>query len=242
MYSTQTMDLRKIHQPTVPDICGKHNYINPAACTVNKMPATSDKKCSSFARTLPLLAVFWLTLLAVTGCRTFFTFLIYKNNTRLIEENYNLMTQNKNLTDQIKNMKTKFAMHCKYCQKGWMDFQSSCYAINNAEAINKKTWEEARENCRGKISDLAVVMNEPEKTFVADNSWGSSGTSGYWIGLRVEDGKWKWVNGSDLTDNLWVKQPPISGQCAISVFNEGWKSVSCKNKNQWICEKEPISL
>lgn len=52
---------------------------------------------------------------------------------------------------------------CKACQEGWLPFESNCYAINDAEPHEQKTWKEARENCKGKISDLAVVINAAEK-------------------------------------------------------------------------------
>ncbi|XP_045900381.1 CD209 antigen-like [Micropterus dolomieu] len=131
---------------------------------------------------------------------------------------------------------------CKACQDGWLHSQSSCYAINNPNDSGQKTWEKARENCRGKSSDLAVIVDETEKTFISNNSWGSSGTNGYWIGLRAEDGKWKWVNGSDPTENSWIQQPATNGQCVISVEKEGWKSVNCCDKNFWICKKKALSL
>ncbi|XP_045898343.1 C-type lectin domain family 12 member B-like [Micropterus dolomieu] len=131
---------------------------------------------------------------------------------------------------------------CKACQIGWLPSQSSCYVINDPDVSGQKTWEEAREDCRGKISDLVVIVDQTEKTFINDKSWGSSGTKGYWIGLRAEDGKWKWVNGSVLTENSWIQQPATNGQCVISVQREGWKSVSCGARNRWICKKKALSL
>ena len=52
---------------------------------------------------------------------------------------------------------------CKACQEGLKRTESNCYAINNAALDDRKTWEEAREDCRGKGSDLVVVHNEEEK-------------------------------------------------------------------------------
>ncbi|XP_040899640.1 natural killer cells antigen CD94-like [Toxotes jaculatrix] len=131
---------------------------------------------------------------------------------------------------------------CKACQKGWLEEQSSCYAINDPPSAGQRNWEGALEDCRGKISDLAVVDNEQEKKYISDNSWGSSGDSGYWIGLRAEDGRWKWVDGRNLTESSWIQQPANNGQCVISVYNEGWKSVSCSDRNRWICEKAALSV
>ncbi|XP_045898826.1 C-type lectin domain family 10 member A-like [Micropterus dolomieu] len=192
-------------------------------------------------------------------------------NAKLTAENQNLTSQKmklesqrKNLTEQIRNMETKWNelnvsraqwsidaycpkpqnqnRQCKACQDGWSPSQSSCYGINDPDDSGQKTWEEARENCRGKISDLVVIADQTEKTFISNKSWGSSGTSGYWIGLRAEDGKWKWVNGSVLTENSWIQQPATNGQCVISVQKEGWKSVSCGARNRWICKKKALSL
>ncbi|XP_063343941.1 C-type lectin domain family 12 member B-like [Pelmatolapia mariae] len=194
-----------------------------------------------------------------------------KNVTNLTAENWNLRGKNeeleaekKNLTNQIQDMTTSWNelnvsraqwsidaycpknkinnnRTCNVCQAGWLPFQSDCYAINNAELPDRKTWEGARENCTGKISDLAVVNNETEKNFVSGNSWWNSGNSAYWIGLRVEGGNWKWVDGRNLTNSSWITQAPTDGQCAISVKNE-FKSVNCSEKNQWICKKKALTL
>ncbi|XP_038566404.1 CD209 antigen-like protein A isoform X5 [Micropterus salmoides] len=188
---------------------------------------------------------------------------VYKNQ-NLTSQNQQLESQRNNLTEQIRNMETNWNelnvsraqwsidaycpkpqnqnRQCKACQDGWLHSQSSCYGINDPDVSGQKTWEEARENCRGKISDLVVIADQTEKTFINDKSWGSSGTKGYWIGLRAEDGKWKWVDGSDLTENSWIQQPATNGQCVISVQREGWKSVSCGDRNRWICKKKALSL
>ncbi|XP_038566400.1 asialoglycoprotein receptor 1-like isoform X2 [Micropterus salmoides] len=185
-------------------------------------------------------------------------------NQNLTSQNQQLESQRNNLTEQIRNMETNWNelnvsraqwsidaycpkpqnqnRQCKACQDGWLHSQSSCYGINDPDVSGQKTWEEARENCRGKISDLVVIADQTEKTFINDKSWGSSGTKGYWIGLRAEDGKWKWVDGSDLTENSWIQQPATNGQCVISVQREGWKSVSCGDRNRWICKKKALSL
>nr|XP_033958165.1 LOW QUALITY PROTEIN: killer cell lectin-like receptor subfamily B member 1A [Pseudochaenichthys georgianus] len=86
---------------------------------------------------------------------------------------------------------------CKACQDGWSLTESS-YAYNNAETANQKTWEEAQEDCSGKNSDLAVAHDSEEKEAIEEKSFGSYG---FWIGLRVVNKEWKWVDGSDLTES-----------------------------------------
>uniref|UniRef100_A0A3P9BSH2 Asialoglycoprotein receptor 1 n=1 Tax=Maylandia zebra TaxID=106582 RepID=A0A3P9BSH2_9CICH len=193
-----------------------------------------------------------------------------KENQKLKGKNEELKTQNKdleaekkNLTEQTQQMTTPWDelnvsraqwsidaycprennnRKCNACQKGW-GLNSSCYATNNADQGEWKTWEEARKDCRGKISDLAVAINEEEMKIIREKSWQNNENKGYWIGLRVEDGKWKWLDGRNLTNNSWIDQSsPSDGHCAISLQNQGFKSVSCDEKNQWICKKKALSV
>ncbi|KAK5921588.1 hypothetical protein CgunFtcFv8_018942 [Champsocephalus gunnari] len=177
----------------------------------------------------------------------------------LTTRNEELETEKKNLTQQIQNLTTKWNEliisraqwsidsyclaydddKCKPCQKGWKHTEPSCYAYNDAEYPDKKTWEEAQKDCRGKNSDLAVARDSVEKEAIKTNSLGSNG---FWIGLRVEDGQWKWVDGSDLTESSWIADPdPAEGLCAV-FGKDKWVSVSCGEKRQWICQKKALSV
>ncbi|XP_062279042.1 C-type lectin domain family 4 member G-like [Scomber scombrus] len=199
------------------------DYVNTAVCTVDKMSATSDKKCGSFTQCFLPVAVSWVILLVILVLHIYFTSVISGNINKLTAENQKLKTQNQELkteknklTEQIRNIENNVTVtqqiidaycpikdgnrQCKPCLDGWMHHQSSCYAINTPDTAGQKTWEEAQENCRGKNSDLAVIVNVDEKTFISDNSWESSGDKGYWIGLRAEDRKWKWIDRSDLAE------------------------------------------
>uniref|UniRef100_A0A3B3UZB2 C-type lectin domain-containing protein n=1 Tax=Poecilia latipinna TaxID=48699 RepID=A0A3B3UZB2_9TELE len=173
----------------------------------------------------------------------------------LTEINQKLESERRNLTEQIQNLeirqnvshaqwaidaycpKENNGRTCKSCQEGWLPSQSSCYAINNAESLQRKTWEDARKDCRAKVSDLVVVSDEIEKV-MSEISW----TRGYWIGLKAEDNKWKWIDGSELTNHSWIPQPENDNQCVISLEKQGWKSVQCNENQQWICEKEALSV
>uniref|UniRef100_A0A3P9Q1K3 C-type lectin domain-containing protein n=1 Tax=Poecilia reticulata TaxID=8081 RepID=A0A3P9Q1K3_POERE len=149
------------------------------------------------------------------------------NNTMLATENRNLtslneklMEERKNLTELIKNMEEprnelnvsraqwsidqycpkNNARRCKNCQDGWNYQISSCYAYNNAPPSGQTNWDGAREVCKKMNSDLTVVSDTTEKEYVKTQSPSESGINGYWIGLRAEGGKWKWLDGSDLTN------------------------------------------
>ncbi|XP_051263157.1 C-type lectin domain family 12 member B isoform X13 [Dicentrarchus labrax] len=185
-------------------------------------------------------------------------------NQNLKTQNQELKTQKKNLEEKIQDMETKqnelnvsraqwsinaycplksggSERQCVPCQNGWNNFQSGCYAFNNPEPAGQKPWDEAREDCKGKSSDLVVITDEQEKSYIS-NWYSRSGH--FWIGLRVEDGKWKWVDGSDLTEESWKPQPPpTEGHCATFVQNRGLiKSVNCSDKHQWICEQKALTV
>ncbi|XP_028435658.1 C-type lectin domain family 17, member A-like [Perca flavescens] len=190
-------------------------------------------------------------------------------NLQLNSQNQQLETQRNNLTEQIKNMRTNWneqnvsraqwsidaycpkpndVRQCNACPNGWLPIGSkatNCYAYNNADPPNQKTWEEALEDCRGKGSDLVVVHSQEEKNALNEYSVGSSGTNGYWFGLKAEGGRWKWIDGSDLTVSDWTPQlppPAADGQCVMSVQTNKWISVSCTEKKQWICIRKALSV
>ncbi|CAI5661991.1 unnamed protein product [Oreochromis niloticus] len=77
----------------------------------------------------------------------------------------------------------------------------------------------------------------------SEKSWTYDENKGYWIGLRVEDGKWKWLDGRNLNNSSWIDLlSPSDGHCAIPVKDKRFKSVSCNEKNQWICKKKALSV
>ncbi|XP_074509053.1 CD209 antigen-like protein C [Sebastes fasciatus] len=242
------------------------DYANEPVCTVEKVAAPPDQTFRFFTQSFPLIAVCWLILLVIMGLRIHFTSVISENYAKMTAEIQNLTTQNQeletqknNLTEQIRDMETNWnwsieaycpktnnGRQCQPCQDGWAYTKPSCYRINNPPPPEQRTWEEAREDCSGNNADFAVIHDQNEKDVINDYSYGSSGTNGYWIGLRVEDGKWKWIDGSNLTVINWEQPPPptppTDGHCAISVENEGWKSVRCDDRQQWICKMNALSL
>ncbi|XP_027864575.1 C-type lectin domain family 10 member A-like isoform X2 [Xiphophorus couchianus] len=212
-----------------------------------------------------------ITTLAVENYNlTVATTMLTKNITTLTTENRNLTTINeelrkdkKNLTELIKNMeetwnelnvsraqwsidaycpKKNGGRNCTYCPSGWNYNLSSCYAYNDAKPSDQRNWEGAREDCKTKKSDLTVVSNNAEKDYVKTQSPATGGITGFWIGLRAVEGKWKWLDGSDLTNQAWIQQPATDGKCVTSLQNREWTSVNCTERNAWICEKKALSV
>ncbi|XP_035861817.1 asialoglycoprotein receptor 1-like isoform X3 [Sander lucioperca] len=181
--------------------------------------------------------------------------------TNLTAVNQELETRRNDIIGQIQNMETNWnklnvsrvkwtidvhchkvnnvsERQCKACQQGWELFESSCYLIHPSHG---KTWEEAREVCRAQSSDLVVVHDEDEQIV---RNYFRRYIYGYWIGLRAEGGRWKWIDGSDLTERNWIQDqqpPPTDGQCVVYVRYK-WRSESCAERNGWICKKKALSF
>lgn len=132
---------------------------------------------------------------------------------------------------------------CEPCQNGWRHFQSSCYAFNNAKGSYQRSFDEAQQDCHGKVSLLIVVNSQQEKDHLShDLSPAETGITGYWIGLKAVEGKWKWIDGTELTNQSWINRPANNNQCVTTLSGREWTSVSCDLKNAWICEKKALSV
>ncbi|XP_056261932.1 asialoglycoprotein receptor 1-like isoform X2 [Pseudoliparis swirei] len=185
-------------------------------------------------------------------------FVVHSKNANLTTRNQDLENQSNTLRQQIQYMETNwtelnisraqwsidtYCIHnaegkCEACRKGWLHNQKTCYVTINPNPPGGKTWTEARENCREKNADFPVVLTEEEKNIIDKYSYGDVGD---WIGLRVEDGKWKWIDGTELNQISWIG-PPVDGHCAVSTQSGVWRSVSCDLRKQWICVQDALSV
>ncbi|XP_028435417.1 CD209 antigen-like protein C [Perca flavescens] len=221
-------------QEEIEEIEEEYDYVNAPACTVDKVATPPDQRFRFFTQTFLPIAVCWLILLVIMGLRIYY----------LTAVNQELETERKNLTGAIQNMETNWTKPnvSEDCQKGWRVFESSCYLFYDTDPPDQKTWEEAREDCRAQSSDLVVVDDDDEQDALSYYSW----YRGSWIGLRAEEGRWKWIDGRDLTESVsyWIDEPPSAadGQCVGSVGRFRWRSVSCAERYTWICEKKALSV
>ncbi|XP_054290418.1 asialoglycoprotein receptor 1-like [Macrosteles quadrilineatus] len=125
------------------------------------------------------------------------------------------------------------------------------------------TWQEASDNCQAKGHKLAVVFNqEQQKKFEeAVNRYAISLGSRIvelWIGLKSEDKKFKWMDGTELELPDWLPGEPnlvgrrdFSEVCVEAVpeesnrplwpggkpyqWNDGW---NCFETKRYFCEEE----
>ncbi|XP_068560723.1 C-type lectin domain family 4 member E-like [Cebidichthys violaceus] len=151
---------------------------------------------------------------------------------------------NTNLTNLIEEMDR---LHCwckqkKTCPEGWRMFNRSCYLLST----RSDSWETGRKDCRDKGTDLVIIDSLEEQKFIL-----SIVTHRSWIGLsdRDDEGSWKWVDGTPLTEAYWNLNEPNNGggdpqfgeedcvEILVDRKTEGnWNDVRCGYSRKWICE------
>ncbi|XP_071757103.2 C-type lectin domain family 17, member A-like [Centroberyx gerrardi] len=153
----------------------------------------------------------------------------------------------KTLQEERNQLQTKLSeleQTAQICPSGWKPYLSSCYLLSS----DRKTWEEARQDCETKRAHLVIINSEAEQIVL--NYWlltlGADGEA--WIGLNDQYGqrKWTWVDGSALTVSFWKSEeltPPFYFNCVYSDPAEdggleSWYYSLCRVNFHWVCEKE----
>ncbi|RXN33974.1 C-type lectin domain family 10 member A [Labeo rohita] len=94
---------------------------------------------------------------------------------------------------------------------GWKYFESSLYYFSS----DTKNWNDSRISCKKKKADLIILNNKEEQNFVKN----ITGNSEFWIGLTyMEDGTWKWVDGSNMTTG---KGERMDSTCLVPAVKHG---------------------
>uniref|UniRef100_A0A3Q0RZL8 C-type lectin domain-containing protein n=1 Tax=Amphilophus citrinellus TaxID=61819 RepID=A0A3Q0RZL8_AMPCI len=104
------------------------------------------------------------------------------------------------------------------CRPAWIRFNSKCYYVS--EHGQTKSWESSRRDCIARGADLVIITTAVELYFV------KTVRGRTWIGLSdtQQEGKWKWVDGSDLVHGFWNSREPNSSgdeDCAEIVGSNG---------------------
>uniref|UniRef100_A0A8C1VHE5 Zmp:0000001103 n=1 Tax=Cyprinus carpio TaxID=7962 RepID=A0A8C1VHE5_CYPCA len=173
--------------------------------------------------------------------------------TNFTKERDQLLTKNINLTNERDGLSTKNDNLTKQTQQfnqernelvktellftdGWSYYNLSLYFISS----EWKSWTESRRYCTERGADLIIINNREEQNFV--NS--IAGSTLVWIGLTDsdEEGRWKWVDGSNMISSFWWSGEPSGYRgknCAVS-YPSGWYDNQCNTAYKWICEKNCV--
>ncbi|XP_028847361.1 collectin-12-like isoform X2 [Denticeps clupeoides] len=156
----------------------------------------------------------------------------------LAEKNAQLMASYSSLAEERDRLLNNSASHKdKPCDPGWKQLNCKCYF-----SISAVTWDEGRQHCKEKGGDLAVINSREEQVLLIE--WNMTG----WLGLSFcEKEKWKWVDNSPLTVQLWDigepdKREGANSYCAGFYANkekpdQSWHDYPCSRKQWAVCEK-----
>ncbi|XP_069549119.1 CD209 antigen-like protein C [Brachyistius frenatus] len=156
------------------------------------------------------------------------------NEMQALQSNYITLNASRNALQQ-QVTKLNQSKTGTLCHLGWKMFNNKCYYASEKGVT--KNWNNSRKDCQQRRADLVIITTKDELDFVTkiyDRTW---------IGLSdiQREGKWKWVDGSDLEGNgFWqTGEPNNSGDenCVeISRRNGDWNDAQCKVEIPWICE------
>ncbi|XP_078510961.1 CD209 antigen-like protein C isoform X2 [Lissotriton helveticus] len=126
---------------------------------------------------------------------------------------------------------------CTYCPSNWIYHSGNCYFFS----IDSLDWTASRDNCRRMDSQLAVIKNRDEETFIDLTGQGPT-----WIGLsKAQNGSWIWEDGTLLGDSFWQYGEPNNNggmeNCVefFTVFynSSGWNDSQCRLPKRSLCKR-----
>ncbi|XP_053157113.1 killer cell lectin-like receptor subfamily B member 1B allele C [Hemicordylus capensis] len=138
-------------------------------------------------------------------------------------------TNNSNITEDSS---------CKLCPQNWFLHADKCYWISK----KKQYWRKSKEDCRAKLSHLAVIQNQEELAFIGNIS---RGYSLLWIGLEVTlfpARNWTWVNGSSSDGKLLQNLGPAEANCCGQLNGKKIIPQPCNTMAMWICETKAVLI
>ncbi|XP_029981062.1 CD209 antigen-like protein C [Sphaeramia orbicularis] len=158
----------------------------------------------------------------------------------LIRDRDQLNTSLIRANQEVERLQTLPKKQKTTCPAGWRMSFCSCYFFSSTAG----PWEAGRNDCKNRDADLVVIDSTEEQEFIQGFK------DYYWIGLtdRVNEGTWKWVDGSPVTLTFWDKGEPNNGMgsngvnlgeedCAEKPAKGKWNDLSCNTLRRWICEK-----
>ncbi|XP_071659282.1 C-type lectin domain family 2 member D3-like isoform X1 [Patagioenas fasciata] len=111
------------------------------------------------------------------------------------------------------------------CPDNWVGYRNVCYYLSREEG----SWEWSQERCSSLGASLAVIKRKWEMEFLSH----LRGNIDYWVGLRRQDGRPEWVDGSSFNDTF-----PLKGREPCFLLNDHylWSS-NCFRSHHYLCSK-----
>ncbi|XP_078665471.1 perlucin-like protein [Branchiostoma floridae x Branchiostoma belcheri] len=128
------------------------------------------------------------------------------------------------------------------CPKGYKKYRAVCYKLFN----ERKSFSEAAKTCQAGGGTLAMPRDYRINAFLLSLMKEEDISHGIWFGLhdRVQEGYWKWIDGTPLNTwtagyRDWAPGQPNSERgdddCA-AYSSDLWYDLDCRYKESFICE------
>uniref|UniRef100_A0A4W5QAC1 C-type lectin domain-containing protein n=1 Tax=Hucho hucho TaxID=62062 RepID=A0A4W5QAC1_9TELE len=152
-----------------------------------------------------------------------------------LQTSYNTLTKERNQLQTERDFLSR-----RLTNLSWRKFDSSWYFLST----ESKTWKESRKDCLERGADLVIINSDKEQGVDMIKH-----IRIIWIGLTdsVNEGTWKWVDGTPLTTRYWHDQQPDSEdptgeEDCVEIHKDwiplkAWNDMSCDKILNWICEK-----
>uniref|UniRef100_A0A3Q0SQ59 C-type lectin domain-containing protein n=1 Tax=Amphilophus citrinellus TaxID=61819 RepID=A0A3Q0SQ59_AMPCI len=123
-------------------------------------------------------------------------------------------------------------------------FLPVCFPRIYEAVLNAKDWTSAKNYCRNKYTDLAIVHNDQDLAMVNNITKGFYNT---WIGLQADTEAWRWsleyqnyYGEGEAEFRMWAVNQPSGGPglykaCVAMLQNGEWADQTCHVSYPFIC-------
>lgn len=135
------------------------------------------------------------------------------------------------------------------CEDGFVLYGDRCYIVLGQQGL--KTWQQAADDCMRRSTfvlrvQLASVRSHAENAFLNVQLLSANWLA--WIGLRLVNQTFLWMDNEDLTYTNWDTGEPNGGQRepCVHMYSRGanagqWNDVDCNRPMGYVCESRRYS-
>lgn len=136
------------------------------------------------------------------------------------------------------------------CEPGWYKAGKSCYLLSLPSAVQ---WRNARTSCHQLDADLAVVSDGDTLQAIAEQRRENKlEDQDLFLGLSSSQLRWLWLDGENISNNLWGPyEPSGDGRCGSFLnarsnpnwdgYGWRWNDLPCATNIGYICE-QPLGM
>lgn len=113
-----------------------------------------------------------------------------------------------------------------WCPADWILVNGRCYYLSDG----KKNWTDSQRLCNKYGGSLVIIRNNTKEDLKKLNTHDD-----FWIGLRRDQNKWKWIDGTDYTEEVEEYRDDIGLNCTY--LNGKIMALDCATTRRFICSK-----